>query len=121
MAVPRRILHVLVSLICFGCFTLTGSVYGQLQYRKQTLNYMDGLPSDYVTAAIPDSAGYLYIASQRGISIYDGYRFVNHPSVQSGVTDLYLDHHAFYFYDDHGLNSLQNFYSSPRLLAENIK
>lgn len=120
MALPRMISHALFGLICCSCFTFKGSAYGQDHYRKQTLNYMDGLPSDYVNAAIPDSSGYLYIASQRGISIYDGYRFVNHPSVQSGVTDLFLDHNAFYFYDDRGLNRLQGFSKAPRLLTANI-
>ncbi|MBS0029294.1 sensor histidine kinase [Chitinophaga sp. 22321] len=81
---------------------------------------MDGLPSDYVYAAIPDSSGYLYIASQKGISIYDGYRFVNHPFLQLGVSDLYLDHHTFYFYNDSGLNRLKNFHTVPQLLAANI-
>jgi ligand-binding sensor domain-containing protein/anti-sigma regulatory factor (Ser/Thr protein kinase) len=81
---------------------------------------MDGLPSDYVYSAIPDSSGYLYIASQRGISIYDGYRFVNHLSLQGGVSDLYLDHHTFYFYDDRGLNQLKSFHAAPRLLIPNV-
>ncbi|MEZ2444587.1 histidine kinase [Chitinophaga sp. RCC_12] len=81
---------------------------------------MDGLPSDYVYAALPDSSGYLYIASQRGISVYDGYRFVNHPFLQWGVSDLYLDHHTFYFYDDRGLNRLTAFHATPQLLTANI-
>ncbi|MEI3797146.1 MULTISPECIES: sensor histidine kinase [unclassified Chitinophaga] len=81
---------------------------------------MDGLPSDYVYAAIPDSSGYLYIASQKGVSVYDGYRFVNHPSLQGGISDLYQDHHTFYFYDDRGLNRLQSFQAAPELLAANV-
>lgn len=118
MALPRTILHALFGLIFCNCYT--GNVNGQDHYRKQILNYMDGLSSDYVYAAIPDSSGYLYIASQRGISIYDGYRFVNHPSLQLGVSDLCLDRNTFYFYDDRGLNRLKSFYAAPRLLTANI-
>jgi ligand-binding sensor domain-containing protein/anti-sigma regulatory factor (Ser/Thr protein kinase) len=118
LALPRIISHALFGWILCNCYT--GSVHGQDHYRKQILNYMDGLPSDYIYAALPDSSGYLYIASQRGISIYDGYRFVNHPSLQGGASDLYLDHHTFYFYDESGLNRLKRFQAAPQLLKANI-
>lgn len=44
------------------------------QYIFRTINITDGLPDNYIRKIVADSAGYIYISTDKGICRYDGYR-----------------------------------------------
>lgn len=55
---------------------LTGNVYAQkLQFDNYDIR--DGLPSNVIMDIIQDHKGYMWFATQGGVSRFDGYRFVN--------------------------------------------
>jgi ligand-binding sensor domain-containing protein len=49
----------------------------------------DGLASNWVTAAIQDSYGYLWIGTNEGLSVYDGATFTNYTTLD-GLTNNFI-------------------------------
>jgi len=65
-------------------------------YSFKHFDVANGLPSTEVYQAIQDSEGYMWFATDRGVSRYDGYRFTNFTR-KDGLPDevvfgLYLDY-----------------------------
>lgn len=69
--------------LTFIFFLLACSLQAQLSfYKHYTVN--NGLPSSVVYDLAQDSAGYLWIATEYGVSRYDGYTFHNY-SIENGL------------------------------------
>src|ERR1044072_5066377 len=80
--------------IVFGILALSVSVYGQtLSFRNYNVN--EGLPSSQTYDIIQDSSKYIWIATDRGVSKFDGYAFVNYTTedglVDNTIFNLYED------------------------------
>ena len=68
--------------------------FSSSQLASQAPNYQitqytleDGLPSNECHAAVQDSLGYIWIATDRGLSRFDGYGFKNY-GIKEGLGDL---------------------------------
>lgn len=70
----KKLLYILiyVALLC-----TSSDVMAQKEYKSTLLNFNSGLPSDYVNTTVKKNSK-LYVATQRGLCLYDGYRFENH-------------------------------------------
>ncbi len=66
----------------------------QLPFRHYSTN--EGLPSSETYSAFQDSKGYIWIATDMGVSRFDGYNFKNYSSA-----DGLADNTVFKFYEDY--------------------
>ena len=85
-----NILNFLLKWKCclFLVFTLfSQKFYSQYYYGKGTpYNISDGLPSNEINDIKKDDIGYVWIATDKGLSMYDGFNFINfnsktHPTI----------------------------------------
>jgi ligand-binding sensor domain-containing protein/serine phosphatase RsbU (regulator of sigma subunit) len=74
------IMHLSATIILL---LLTGNIYAQkLQFDNYDIR--NGLPSNVIMDIIQDKKGYMWFATQNGVSRYDGYRFINY-GIQDGL------------------------------------
>lgn len=93
---------------------------GQTFYKEYKYGVKEGLNSENIYKAIVANTGELYISTQRGISLYDGYRFVQHPSLKTNVLSFNFKNGKFYFCDVNGLNFISSIYSPPTTLVKSV-
>lgn len=74
--------YLILLLICLKC-TLTADAQSVAMLH---FNVADGLPSDLVYSSFADSKGYIWFATDKGISRYNGIRFTNFTT-SDGLTD----------------------------------
>lgn len=85
-------------LILFFNFFIIHVIHGQIEnYEVINFSAEDGLPSNECHDIVQDSLGYVWIATDRGLSRFDGYGFKNYGK-EEGLDDLsclklYLDRH----------------------------
>ncbi len=92
--------------------------FAQSGYRIQTYKYPDGLPSDHILS-IHKKDGFLYIGTQRGLCLYDGYRFVKHTVFNESVHSLFVKNNQIFLSTNSlGVAQLQNFYGGYEMLAK---
>ncbi|MEM7036591.1 MAG: two-component regulator propeller domain-containing protein [Bacteroidota bacterium] len=77
-----RALHIIFWLLVSGC-CLNLSARGP-HFTNYTVN--DGLPSSIVYHVMQDSRGYIWLATEFGVSRFDGYQFVNFTT-EDGLGD----------------------------------
>lgn len=96
--------------------------YGKTQshLKDEIIRFDEGLPSDFVRQLALSKNGYLYLATRRGLSQYDGYRFLEHPAALTNITSLLVKNDVIYYHDVYnGLCLLKNFYDKPRVIVAN--
>lgn len=93
---------------------------GQTVYKEYNYGIKEGLNSENIHKTIIAPSGELYISTQRGISIYDGYRFIAQPNLKTNVLGFYFKENKFYFCESKGLSSIENIYSAPQILVPSI-
>ncbi len=78
-----------LQLIIFFFLLLPISQYAQDISNYQAKHYTidDGLPSNECYTSLQDSLGYIWIATDRGLSRFDGYGFKNY-GIENGLADL---------------------------------
>ncbi len=106
----------ILILLCFLPY------YGKTQshLKDEVIRFDEGLPSDFVRQLSLSKNGYLYLATRRGLSQYDGYRFLEHPAALTNITSLLVKGDAIYYHDVYnGLCLLKNFYDKPEVIAAN--
>lgn len=106
--------------IIFGFiyFFLSNSGFAQPLYRAETIKFNQGLPSDFVHSTIKKD-GNLYIATQRGLCLYDGYQFIKNSKINSLVNYLALHKNNLYYYDHNlGLVFIPTIFDIPTVLAK---
>lgn len=96
-------MRVYLSIICF---LMPFFLLGQKQWREKQYTYYDGLPSDGVHYTCLSKKGYLYVFTQRGLSVFDGYRFVSSEHINKGVFNQYLHNDTLFYEDMYGLNKM---------------
>ena len=94
-------------------------VLAQKEFKTNLLNFNSGLPSDFVQNIIKKD-NKLYVATQRGLSFYDGYRFQNHKTIKTNVYNLFVKNEILYFHDSQkGLCLVDNFSNNAKVIAPN--
>lgn len=102
---------ILVSLLSFVLS------YGQSTYESELIQFTDGLPSDVVFMTTKKD-GFLYVATQRGLCIYDGYIFVNSPDLAGTVLFVIEKNNKVYGEElGSGLFEIANVYDPKRMIA----
>lgn len=84
MVLTRSLSFILLFIFC---------LVSHAQHRFRQITTEDGLIENAVTDVFQDSEGYLWIATQDGLSQYDGYRFTNYNLSSSplySLSDNYL-------------------------------
>lgn len=95
-------------------------VLGQNEYMKSVFTFNDGLPSDVVLSTLVTPSGDFYMTTQKGLFLYDGYRFIEHTSVDQFVSGLFVKNDTLYFHDSKtGLCRTPSFFSKPKILLKN--
>ncbi|WP_264542318.1 MULTISPECIES: sensor histidine kinase [Flavobacterium] len=103
--------------IVFLVWFWIAEVFSQQYYRAETIQFNQGLPSDFVHSTIKKD-NYLYIATQRGLCLYDGYEFLKNPKINSQVNFLALSQNQLCYYDHNlGLVQIQDIFSTPQVLS----
>ncbi|MFC4262746.1 ATP-binding protein [Ferruginibacter yonginensis] len=84
------------------------AVIAQNNFTVDVFTTEFGLPSNYIQSCTVDSVGYLWLATKKGISKYDGYNFNNNNQLRGDVLSLYnANNQLFYYYNNNtGLNEL---------------
>lgn len=86
----------IVILLFFSCIPLP--VSAQASPEASVLTAKNNLPSNRIYRITPDEKGNLYMATNNGLCLYDGYRFITNPFVKGAVKDLIYRSGYFYFY-----------------------
>lgn len=98
------------------------SSWGKAQHYVQThYGIKEGLNSALVYKTVNFPSGELFIATQRGISMFDGYRFIKNESLQSPTLALFTTNQHLYFFDSNSLQSTKSIHTKPSILVETIK
>ena len=79
-----------ISVLLILCFFIGTQAEAQEQEKLIFENYTikDGLPGNWIRSLDQDSYGYLWIATDAGISRFDGFRFQNYFNDPSDTTSL---------------------------------
>jgi len=111
----------LKTCICYFLLGLLLQASGAVaQLKEETIRFSEGLPSDFVKQLILDNKGFLILATRRGLSQYDGYRFLEHPGAKANITGLAIKDEVIYYHDSYvGLCSVRSFYGHPKIIAAN--
>jgi len=86
----------------FFFFFLSYSVSLQAQYRNPYFNVLsveNGLPEGYVRSFLQDKLGYMWLGTQNGLVLYDGYRLKKYPLADEKGSPL-LTSSIDYIYED---------------------
>ena len=94
-------------------------VYPQRFLPPEILNSSSGLSSEYIINSVSSPSGFLYLATKRGISKYDGYRFGTLTSAKAIWSELYLNNEFIYYHDNEGLIQLDCTNDTKSLLINN--
>ena len=94
-------------------------IMAQKEFKSSLLNFNSGLPSDFVNT-ITKKDNKLYVATQRGLSFYDGYRFQNHKTIKTNIYNLHVANNTIYYYDSQkGLCFVNKFHENAKIIAPN--
>lgn len=89
----------------------------QKTYREEIINFKDGLPSDYVSCTVKKDHK-LFVATQRGLCLYDGYQFVKTKYITTQTTHLFAKNKGLYFYfHGKGVGTIQTIFDDPNRIA----
>ena len=91
----------------------------QKVWQEEIIKIYDGLPSDIVLKTHTEEKGFLYVSTQKGLSRYDGYHFINHRDIHSPVNSFYYKDNRFYVYDAAGLSVLRSIGDKPKVIVPN--
>ena len=98
-------------------FWLPFLCFSQKTYRQENIGFKDGLPSDFVISTTKIDSK-LYIATQRGLCLYDGYQFVKTKYITTQTTFLHQKQDALYFYfHGKGIGSIKSIFDKPKRIA----
>ncbi|OYU82341.1 MAG: hypothetical protein CFE23_01080 [Flavobacterium sp. BFFFF1] len=105
-------------IICFLFLIIQAFGVAQVTYKAEHLKFSNGLPSDIVLYSTKKQ-GKLYIATQRGLCLYDGYRFIKSAQISSVTNALCVRKNTLYFYAaGKGLCSINTIFDKPQILSK---
>lgn len=89
-------------------------LFSQNKYLTETINSTNGLSSDYVSG-IEKKDGNLYLATRKGICLFDGYTFIINQQTKGAVASIVKYQNDLYFYKENsGVFTIDNILDSPR-------
>src|SRR5690349_9277284 len=98
--------HFLSLVVCLHLLTAQTNA----QLKDEIIRFSEGLPSDFVKELALNDKGYLILATRRGLSLYDGYRFLDHTDASANISSLAIKDNAIYYHDVYnGLCMLKGF------------
>ena len=100
---------------CVIIFLMTGY---SLIYSQQFLP-SENVNSSYTINSVSSPSGFLYVASKKGISKYDGYRFINLSPQKAIWSSLFIDGDFIYYQDIEGLKKLNTSIDSTSVILKN--
>lgn len=90
--------------------------FSQYSYKEEKIIFSENVVSDVVFGTFRKD-GFLYVATQKGLYLYDGYIFVGSKSVTGGIHHFYTDGKTAYVEENGtGLVSVQDIYSEKKIL-----
>ncbi|WP_133063071.1 ligand-binding sensor domain-containing protein [Flavobacterium branchiophilum] len=90
---------------------------GQNSYKVESIKPTDELLSNTIFSTIKIN-NYLYISTQRGISLFDGYKFTNNSYTKNVSNNLLFSNKQIYFFEDGvGIQKMNSIYSKPTKLV----
>lgn len=92
----------ILILLLFFCFSL----FGQDEFREKHYTYYDGLPSDWINFTCTSQKGFLFISTQRGLSVFDGYRFIPSEQLKYNIVAQFIKNDTLYFEDINALKKV---------------
>lgn len=101
---------ILRLIICFFCILPQCFGWSQIHYFSTNYGVKEGLPTEFIYRTFNLPNGQLLLATQRGLVLFDGHRFLNHPTIHSPITSLTLKMDWVYFFDT---NYTQKFQEIP--------
>lgn len=106
---------------CFLAFLFINMLgYAQCDYTAYYYGIKEGLNSENIYKTIISPSGRLYLATQRGITMYDGYRFIANPKIHTNTLSVANLDNELVFFDTKGLGSADHINSNPVILVANI-
>lgn len=93
-------------------------VHAQIPFRVKEYTYFDGLPSDKVLGTAFNAKKFLYLFTGKGISVFDGYRFISFPNFNNDINAYFFAEDTLYFEDQEGLKYLdtRTFTNTPKTI-----
>jgi len=89
-------LKLLKSVLLLFCLTVVFSVVKAQSYALRHYDTNDGLPSSEIYHALQDSKGYIWFATDNGVSKFNGYEFTNYDIsdglAQSTILEIFEDY-----------------------------
>ena len=70
------------------------NLYLKAKYSLINYNVENGLPSSEVYGVVQDSEGYMWFTTDRGVSKFNGYDFINYTT-KDGLIDNDAKHHIY--------------------------
>lgn len=102
--------------LLFWTFICPYLVFSQLSYKEEKIIFSDNVVSDAVFGTFKKD-GFLYVATQKGLYLYDGYIFVSDKNVTNGIHHFYTDDNTIFLEENGtGLVSVKDIYSEKRIL-----
>lgn len=95
----RKSILILSLFVCF-------SIFGQDEFREKHYTYYDGLPSDWINFTCTSQKGFLFISTQRGLSVFDGYRFIETKQANQKIFSQFAINDTLYFEDTNALKKI---------------
>lgn len=93
-------------------------VFAQNLYMSSSIQFADGLPSDVVLFTIKKDS-FLYISTQRGLCLYDGYIFEESKDINSRISSIFTDGKMIYFDEEgSGLSLIKNIRSKKEIIQQ---
>lgn len=112
---------ILRLIICFFCILPECFGWSQIHYFPTNYGVKEGLPTEFIYRTFNLPNGQLLLATQRGLVLFDGHRFLNHPTIHSPITSLTIKKDWVYFFDTNYIQKFQKFYSPPIRILETKK
>lgn len=105
-------------LLFFGLLFCPFLVLSQYSYKEEKVFFSENVVSDVAFGTFKKD-GFLYVATQKGLYLYDGYIFVKDKNIGNGVQHFYTDSKTIFLEETGvGMVSIKNVYSEKKILQK---
>jgi hypothetical protein len=86
-----------------------------------TYGVKEGLNSEWVYKTVPLENGEIYVSTQRGLALFDGYRFIKNDHIQTSTLGLFAQKNWIYFFDSNSLQKTTHIHQKSEILLSTKK
>ncbi len=109
-----------MRLLLFWTLICPYFAFSQFSYKEEKVIFSENVVSDAVFGTFKKD-GFLYVATQKGLYLYDGYVFVSSKKVTDAIHHFYTDGKTIYLEENGiGLVSVKDIYSEKKILKNVI-